>query len=89
MAYIVELKPSAFRSLAKLPKEDQRIIRSRIDALASNPFPPNVKKLERIENLYRLRVGDYRVIYQVQKKILLILVVAIGHRKEIYRQIHN
>jgi mRNA interferase RelE/StbE len=85
MSYKIELKPSAIRSLTKIPKDDQRTIRIRIDALANTPFPPNVKKLEGEENLYRVRAGDYRIIYQARKKILLIVVLAIGHRKEVYR----
>ena len=87
MAYTIELKPAAIRDLAKLPRDVQRSVRSRIDALANNPFPPELKKLESEEKFYRIRVGDYRVIYQVQKKILLVLVVNIGHRKEVYRRI--
>jgi mRNA interferase RelE/StbE len=87
MAYPIELKPTAIRGLTKLPKDIQRSIRSRIDALANNPFPSDVKRLESEERFYRVRVGDYRIIYQVDKKIPLVLVVNIGHRKEIYRRI--
>ena len=89
MSYKIELKPSAIRGLAKIPKADQRTIRLHIDSLANTPFPPNVKKLEGEENLYRVRAGDYRIIYQVHKKILLIVVVAIGHRKEVYRRLKS
>ena len=89
MGYAVELKPAAVRTLAKLPKDAQRAVRSRIDALSDNPLPPKVKKLEGEENLYRIRVGDYRIVYQIQKEILLILVVKIGHRKGVYRQMQN
>jgi mRNA interferase RelE/StbE len=85
MSYKIELKPSAVRSLAKIPKDDQRAIRLHIDSLANNPFPPNVRKLEGEETLYRVRVGDYRIIYQVHKKILLIVVLVIGHLKEVCR----
>jgi mRNA interferase RelE/StbE len=85
MSYKIELKPSAIRTLGKIPKSDQRVIRLHIDSLANTPFPPNVKKLEGEENIYRIRVGDYRIVYQVHKKVLLILVLAIGHRKEVYR----
>jgi mRNA interferase RelE/StbE len=87
MAYTIELKPAAIRGLTKLPKDVQRSIRLRIDALANNPFPPELKRLESEERFYRIRVGDYRIIYQVDKKILLVLVVNIGHRKEVYRRI--
>ncbi len=85
MSYKIELKPSVIRSLAKIPKDDQKAIRLRIDSLANTPFPPNVKKLEGEEDLYRVRAGDYRIIYQVRKTILLIVVLAIEHRKEVYR----
>jgi len=87
MAYTIELKPAAIRALARLPKTVQRSIRSRIDALANNPFPPDLKRLESGERFYRIRVADYRIIYQVDKKIPLVLVVNIGHRKEVYRRI--
>lgn len=87
MTYTIELKPAAIRGLAKLPRDVQRSIRIRIDALANNPFPSDLKRLESEEKFYRIRVGDYRVIYQVDKKIPLILVVNIGHRKQIYRRI--
>ena len=87
MAYTIQLKPAAIRGLTKLPKDVQRSIRSRIDALANNPFPPDVKKLGGEEKFYRIKIGDYRIIYQVHKKSLFILVVSIGHRKEVYRRI--
>jgi mRNA interferase RelE/StbE len=85
MTYSIELKPAAFRSLAKLPREARRQLRLRIDSLAMNPFPPGVKKLEGEKDLFRIRAGDYRVVYQVRKKVLVVLVIGIGHRKDIYR----
>lgn len=57
----------------------------KIQELEENPRPFGLKKLVAEENLYRIRVGDYRIIYQIQDKILLILVIKIGHRKDIYR----
>ena len=87
MPYTIELKPSAYRILSKLPKEVQRSIRSRIDSLADNPFPPNVKKLMEEQNLYRIRVGDYWIVYQVNRKTLFVLVVTIGHRREVYKRL--
>ncbi len=86
MGYAIELKPAAVRAFAKLPKDAQRAVRFSIDALSDNPLPPKVKKLEGEENLYRIRVRDYRIVYQIQKEIFLILVVKIGHRKEVYRR---
>ena len=54
-------------------------------ALAENPRPPGCLKLSGEESLWRIRVGDYRVVYQVQDAVLLVLVVKLGHRREIYR----
>ena len=56
-----------------------------LDALASQPFPPGVKKLINQENVFRVRVGDYRILYQVEADKLLILVLRVGHRKDVYR----
>ena len=60
-------------------------LRTRIDSLADNPRPPDTKKLSGAEELYRIRVGDYRVLYAIQDKVLLVLVVKVGHRREVYR----
>ncbi|MBI3184065.1 MAG: type II toxin-antitoxin system RelE/ParE family toxin [Myxococcales bacterium] len=84
--YTVTILPEALRALEKLPKEVQRRIRDKIDRLAHNPRPPGVKALQGSERGYlRLRVGDYRLIYRVEDEQLLVLVVRIGHRREIYR----
>lgn len=85
MAYRVEFKPSAAESFRKLPKSAQRRITARLEALRENPRPQGVEKLKGKKDLYRLRVGDYRVVYQVQDEILLVLVLGVGHRKDIYR----
>ncbi len=85
MKYRIELSPTAESQFKKLPKEVQVRLKHRIDILAENPFPRGVKKLSAQENFYRLRIGDYRIIYQVQGKALLILILKLGHRKNIYR----
>lgn len=84
MAYRIEFRPRALREFQSLSKEIQARLTPRIEALADNPRPPGVKKLSSREDLYRIRVGDYRVIYQVQDKVLLVVVVRIGHRGDIY-----
>jgi mRNA interferase RelE/StbE len=56
-----------------------------IDGLSQNPRPPGSAKLEGREDRHRIRVGDYRVIYQIRDSELVVLVVKIGHRREIYR----
>ncbi len=60
-------------------------IETKIDGLARDPRPRGVKKLAGEEELYRLRVGDYRIIYQVRDRVLVVLVVNVGHRRDVYR----
>ena len=86
MAYTVEFLPSAARALAALPKDVQKRIARRIDALAENPRPPGVKVLQGGEGFLRLRISDYRVIYRIEESRLVVLVVKIGHRREVYRR---
>ncbi len=56
-----------------------------MDGLAVNPRPKGVKKLSGLDDLYRIRVGDYRIVYQIHDDRLIVLVVRIGHRKDVYR----
>ena len=84
MRYSIEVAPSARKALRKLPLPMRRRIQIAIDELADNPFPPGVKKLHG-DQAYRIRVGDYRVIYDVEHRRLIILVIRIGHRREVYR----
>jgi mRNA interferase RelE/StbE len=85
MAYAIQFKPAALRQLEKLPREVQKRVSSRIEALRDEPFPSGCKKLHGESNMWRLGVGDSRVIYQVQAGVLLILIVNIGNRREVYR----
>ena len=86
MSYTIQFKPAAVRDLRKLPKAVQKRIAAEIDALACNPRPPGIDTLKgEAGAFYRLRVGDYRVIYQVQDRPLLVLVLRAGHRREVYR----
>jgi len=83
--YRIELKRSAERSLAEIENPARVRIARKIDALADNPRPPGVEEMKGTEDLWRIRAGDYRVIYSIQDDILLILVVHLGHRREVYR----
>lgn len=85
MAYEVRLEPSAERALRKLPVPIRSRIGSRLDGLASNPRPSGCEKLGGVDDLYRVRVGDYRVVYRVSDEVLVVLVVTIGHRSDVYR----
>ncbi len=85
MTYKIEFSRTAEKRLADLSQVDQKKISRRIDKLASNPFPPGYEKLSGHEDLYRIRQEDYRVLYTVVEKKLIVLVVKIGHRREVYR----
>lgn len=85
MSFSIEFTPSAVREFKRLPKEVQQRISPSIERLARDPFPHGVKKLIAEQNVYRIRVGDYRVLYQVEADKLIVLVLKIGHRREIYR----
>lgn len=87
MAYRIEFKPSAGREFSGLPKKIQKRIAVKINSLADTPRPRGGEKLEGSEHRYRVRVGDYRIIYEVRDEVLLILVVRIGHRREVYRRL--
>ncbi len=85
MTYEVEITPAAKRQIKKLTKSIQQLIVERLEELVDNPRPPGVIKMEAEENLYRVRVGDYRIIYEIQDSVLLIVVVKVGHRANVYR----
>jgi len=82
--YRIELRKSVQKDFESIPKKDlQRIILA-IESLADNPRPPQSKKLSGLEQ-YRLRQGNYRILYSIKDDLLIVFVVAAGHRKEIYR----
>jgi mRNA interferase RelE/StbE len=83
--YKIEFSNAAFKQLKKLPIKVRTRIQTKIDDLADNPRPNGVVKLEHSDNGYRIRVGSYRVIYDIFDDILIVSVVKVGHRKEVYR----
>ena len=85
MTYSVRFKPAAEREFQRMAPDIQRRIRTKIDALTSNPRPPGVVMLQGPEKLNRIRAGDYRIVYEIRDAILIVLVVKIGHRSGIYR----
>ncbi len=87
MQYQIELDREAVKYLACLPEKQRRQIAGKIESLRQNPLPQGYKKLK--ENLYRIRSGDYRIVYTVLEKRILILILAIGNRKDIYRHLSN
>lgn len=84
--YRVRFAPRAERDLLSVPSTVLPRLTRKIDALASNPRPAGCQKLAGDEDIYRVRVGDYRILYQIQGRVLLVLVLAVGHRREVYRR---
>lgn len=85
MGYRIELAPAAVRALKKLPGDIRQRIARTIDALADEPRPHGSRKLSGSDDIFRVRVGDYRILYEVVDRALLVLVVDVGHRRDIYR----
>jgi mRNA interferase RelE/StbE len=83
--YQIEWKTSALRELKKLDKPVIPRIITAVESLIDNPFPTGVRKLQGSEHTYRLRVGDYRILYEVYQNVLRIQIVRVRHRREAYR----
>ena len=86
MTYSIEISPTAHRQLKKLDPVARRRIQAAIELLADEPRPPAAKPLVNSDGAWRVRVGDYRVVYDIEDERLVVLVLAAGHRREIYRQ---
>jgi mRNA interferase RelE/StbE len=84
-SYKLLIKPSAAKELEALPRKDRSRIVSKIEGLVDNPRPTGAEKLSG-EEKYRLRQGDYRVLYSIQDASATITIVKIGHRREVYRR---
>ena len=85
MKYRVDFTRQSRKQLDQLPATIKKRIIKRLLALEDNPQPSTAKKLSGQEQLWRVRVGDYRIIYQIQGDILVVLVLRIAHRREAYR----
>ncbi|MBK8460963.1 MAG: type II toxin-antitoxin system RelE/ParE family toxin [Micropruina sp.] len=86
MSYRIEVAPAAARQLRKLDQVALRRVQAAIELLASEPRPNGAKKLVGGEGDMRVRTGDYRIVYEVHDRVLLVLVVAVGHRRDIYER---
>lgn len=84
--YVIIISQSALKELHNLQKQTVRKIEKAINGLAQNPRPAGVKKLKgNSEDLYRIRSGDYRVVYAIEDEIRIVDIRKIGHRKDIYK----
>ena len=83
--YKIEFSKPAEKQLSDLPKTELMKIKKRIEKLAADPFPPKCEKMEGKEDIYRVRQGDYRILYSVFDKKLIVLILKIGNRREVYK----
>lgn len=81
--FSIVIKKSAAKELETIPRQDLRRIISKIQDLSTNPRPPGAQKLSNFE-LYRIRQGDYRIVYTIDDTIIEVYVIKVGHRKDIY-----
>lgn len=84
-SYELAFRKSVAKDLRRLPNKDVKRILERIRALAKEPRPAGCEKLSGQER-YRIRLGDYRIVYQVEDHRLIVLVIKVGHRREVYRK---
>jgi mRNA interferase RelE/StbE len=84
--YAVQVRPAALRQLRKLPRDALRRIQAATEALRDEPRPEGAAKLAGARDLWRIRVGDFRVVYVIADDVLVVTVVRIGHRREVYRR---
>jgi mRNA interferase RelE/StbE len=85
MPYELIIKPTAEKSLDKLPHPIRRRIVDALKELRENPRPAGAAKLVGGENFWRIRIGNYRVVYEIHDKQLIVLVLRVAHRKDAYR----
>ena len=87
VTYQIEFERAAGRALKRLDESARRRILAAIAALAEDPRPAGAEMLSGSEGLFRIRVGDYRVIYAIEDDCLIVLVLHVGHRREVYRRL--
>ena len=87
MVYKIRYWVRSEKTLAKIPTPQQRRVREAIDKLAHSPKPMGCEKMKGMKNGYRIRVGDYRVVYEIVDQVLIIYVIRVDHRKDVYRRL--
>ena len=84
-SYRIEFAKSVRKDFKRIPKSDANRILRKIESLAENPRPPESKKLTN-DNSHRIRIGNYRVIYDIEDEVLIVLILKVGNRKDVYRR---
>lgn len=84
MKYTIEIKRSALKEIGSLPHTARERVDKAIAALADNPLPPGVKKLRGTNDLYRVRIGSYRIVYQIDGNRIVVVILRVKDRKDAY-----
>lgn len=87
MTYRVEITPAAERDIRRLPADVRSRVETKLRRLPDDPRPPGVQKLRGDVERYRIRVGNYRLVYDVEDALLLVVVVGAAHRRDVYRKL--
>jgi mRNA interferase RelE/StbE len=85
--YSIEFRPAALRDLQRIPNPYKARLLTAIGALAETPRPPNSVQLKGPDGFHRVRVGDYRIVYLIEDRVLLVCVVRVAHRKDVNRRL--
>ena len=85
MVYSIEFRPPVLKSLKRFPKKDLVRIKKKIEELGQNLPEPNTTKMKGNNSFHKIRTGDYRIIYEIHDDRVVILIVKIGHRKDVYK----
>ena len=87
MRYSIEFRPAVLKSLKRFPKRNLIRIKKKIDELGNNLPTPNTTKMKGDNSFHKVRSGDYRIIYEIHDDRLVILIVKVGHRKDVYKKL--
>ena len=87
MRYSLEFRPAVLKGLKQLPLKDLRRIKKKLDDLAENLPDPAITKMKGNNSFHKIRSGDYRIIFEIHHDRLVILVLKIGHRKDVYKRL--
>jgi len=87
MEYSIEFRPAVLKSLKRFPKKDLVRIKKKIEELGQNLPEPNTTKMKGNNSFHKIRTGDYRIIYEIHEHRVVILIVKVGHRKDVYKNL--